>query len=239
MRARTVLAGLTLTLLATGCAPWHDDDGPEHGRDGLGQTHLVSAARGDRDAASLTVVSGATTLAVRAADLGDDLYRISTPDNSGIAPDVVESGGRFQLHLRSTGDNGPAAVEILLDRRVRWDLRFSGGANETLVDLGGGRVAGLDFTAGSSRIETILPKPEGPVTVRMAGGASELLVRAPEGIPVRVTAGGGAANVTVDGNRRSGIAGGTVFAPPGWDSAADRYDVDAVAGVSTLTVTRP
>ncbi|MEU8005638.1 hypothetical protein AB0B66_31145 [Catellatospora sp. NPDC049111] len=235
MRARTVLAGLTLTLLATGCAPWPDGD---EGRDGLGRAHAVSAARGDLDAAALTVVSGATTLAVRAADLDGDLYRISTPDDSRIAPDVVESGGRYQLHLRDTGERGPAAVEVLLDQRVRWDLRFSGGANETLVDLGGGRVAGLDFTAGSARIETVLPRPQGPVTVRMAGGSSDFVVRAPDGVPVRVTAGGGAANVTVDGARRSGIAGGTVFAPAGWDTATDRYDVDAVAGVSSLTVTR-
>lgn len=237
MRARTVLAGLTLTLLASGCAPWHDD-GRDRGRDGQGRAHVVSAARGDLDAAALTVVSGATTLTVRAADLGDDLYRISTPDHSGIAPDVVESGGRYQLHLQGTGENGPAAVEVLLDQRVRWDLRFSGGANETLVDLGGGRVAGLDFTAGSARIEAILPRPEGPVTVRMAGGSSDFVVRAPDGVPVRVTAGGGAANVTVDGARRTGIAGGTVFAPADWDGAADRYDVDAVAGVSSLTVAR-
>ncbi|WP_144127292.1 hypothetical protein [Catellatospora sichuanensis] len=237
MRTPTVLAGLTLTLLATGCAPWHDDD-PERGRDGLVRAHVVSAARGDRDGAALTVVSGATTVTVHAADLGGDLYRISTPDHSGIAPDVVESGGRHQLHLRGTGENGAGAVEILLDQRVRWDLRFSGGATETLVDLGGGRVAGLDFTAGSNRIEAILPRPEGPVTVRMAGGASDFTVRAPDGVPVRVTAGGGAANVTVDDSRRSGIAGGTVFAPAGWDSAADRYDIDAVAGVSSLTVTR-
>ncbi|MFC7760502.1 hypothetical protein ACFQY4_22570 [Catellatospora bangladeshensis] len=44
--------------------------------------------------------------------------------------------------------------------------------------------------------------------------------------------------MTVDGVRRSGIAGGTVFTPPGWADAADRYDVDATAGVSTLTVDR-
>ncbi|MDI1462696.1 hypothetical protein QEZ54_17110 [Catellatospora sp. KI3] len=238
MHRRTVLTGLLLTpLLAAGCAPWRDDD-PERGHDGFGRAHTVSAARADRDTAALTVVSGATTLTVRAADLGDDLYRISTPEDSGISPEVVESGGRHQLHLSATGEHGPAVVEVLLNQQVRWDLRFSGGATETLVDMGAGRLGAIDFTAGSSRIEAVLPRPEGTRTVRMAGGASDFLVRAPQGVPVRVSAGGGAANVTVDGQRRSGVAGGSVFAPPAWDSSTDRYDVDAVAGVSTLTVAR-
>ncbi|MBV1852783.1 hypothetical protein [Catellatospora tritici] len=238
MHRRTVLTGLCLApLLAAGCAPWRED-GPERGRDGFGRAHTVAAARGERDTAALTVVSGATTVTVRAADLGDDLFRVSTPEDSGISPDMIESGGRHQLHLSSTGDHGPAVVEVLLNEQVRWDLRFSGGATETLVDMGTGRLGGLDFTAGSSRIEAVLPRPEGTRTVRMAGGASDFLVRAPQGVPVRVSAGGGAADVTVDGQRRSGVAGGSVFAPPGWDTAADRYDVDAVAGVSSLTVTR-
>lgn len=233
-----VLAGLTTLLLAAGCTPWHDDRDDEPGQEGFGRAHRVSAARGDLDTAALTVVSGATTVTVRAMDLDGDLYRVSTPDDSRLYPDVIESGGRYQLHLNGTGGSGPAAVEILLDQRVRWDLRFSGGASETLVDLGAGRVSRMDFTAGSSRIETILPEPEGTVTVRMAGGASDFVVHAPGDAPVRVSAGGGAATVTVDGVRRTGIAAGSVFAPAGWDSSGDRYDVDAVAGVSSLTVGR-
>ncbi|MEV4413185.1 hypothetical protein [Catellatospora sp. NPDC049609] len=237
MRTRPLLIGLTALTLLAGCAPWHGDRDPDHG-ERAERGHLATAARGDRDAAALVVVSGATTVTVRAVDLGEDLFRISTPEHSRLVPDVVESGGRYELHLDETGDTGPAAVEVLLDQRVRWDLRFSGGSTETLVDLGAGRVSALDFAAGSSRIEAILPQPDGAVTVRMAGGANTFLVGVPQQVPVRVTAGGGAATVTVDGVRRSGIAGGTVFAPPGWDTAEHRYDIDAAAGVSTLTVNR-
>ncbi|WP_184835192.1 hypothetical protein [Allocatelliglobosispora scoriae] len=225
---------MAFVLLAAGCSDHRDTTDP---RD-PDRVHVAAAQRGDRDAAKLTLVSGATTVTARAEDLGDDLYRISTPDNSQLTPDVVESGDRYEVHLTSTGNSGPAAVEILLNRDVRWDLRFAGGATETLVDMGAGHLSAVDFSAGSSRIETILPKPDGAVTVRMAGGASEFLVKAPQGIPVRVTAGGGAGSVTVDGVRRSGVAGGTVIAPAGWPESDPRYDVDAVAGVSSLTVSR-
>lgn len=34
------------------------------------------------------------------------------------------------------------------------------------------------------------------------------------------------------------VLAGLTLAPPGWDGAADRYDVDTVAGVSSLTVAR-
>lgn len=230
MRKQALL--IPLLLLVAGCGPWGDRDG------GDGDSHVVTAARHDRDEASLAVVSGATTVTVRAADLHDDLYRVSTPGDSRIRPEVVDDDGRLQLHLNGTGEGGAAAVEVLLNRDVRWDLRFSGGATETLVDMSGGQLAGAEFTAGSSRIEAVLPRPAGTVRLRMSGGAGEFLVRAPEAVPVRVAANGGAGAVVLDGDRHSGISGGTVFAPDGWDGAKDRYDVDAAAGVSTLTLSR-
>jgi hypothetical protein len=72
----------------------------------------------------------------------------------------------------------------------------------------------------------------------MAGGASAYVVRAPAGVPTRVTFGGGAGSAVIDGAARSGIAGGTVVSAPGWESAADRYTFDNSAGVSSFTLTR-
>jgi hypothetical protein len=34
-----------------------------------------------------------------------------------------------------------------------------------------------------------------------------------------------------------GVAAGTALASPGWQAAADRYDLDAVGGVAALVVT--
>jgi hypothetical protein len=35
---------------------------------------------------------------------------------------------------------------------------------------------------------------------------------------------------------RAPVAGGTVLAAPGWAQAANRYDIEAPAGVSAITV---
>jgi hypothetical protein len=41
------------------------------------------------------------------------------------------------------------------------------------------------------------------------------------------------------GNQQlTGIAGGTVLTPPGWDTATSRFDIDATSGFSRLTVSR-
>jgi len=50
-----------------------------------------------------------------------------------------------------------------------------------------------------------------------------------------VRVGGGAADIDVDGVRRTGLAAAIVLAST---TAPDRYDVDATAGVSTLKLVR-
>jgi hypothetical protein len=72
----------------------------------------------------------------------------------------------------------------------------------------------------------------------MTGGAGQFVVRLGGNAPVRVAAGGGAGEVVVDGQQHLGVSGGSVWTPDGWADAQTRYDVDATAGVSTLTVER-
>jgi hypothetical protein len=94
--------------------------------------------------------------------------------------------------------------------------------------------AGLD-AAGAARIELVLPVPDRAVPIRMAGGATEFTLHVPQGVATAVRVDGGAADTDVDGVRRTGLAAGTVLAT---STAADRYDVEATAGVSTLKLVR-
>jgi hypothetical protein len=73
--------------------------------------------------------------------------------------------------------------------------------------------------------------------LRLEGGASQLAVAVPAGVPARVTARDGASQVSVDGASYSGIAAGTVITQPGWGSATGRVDIDATSGVSQVQVT--
>jgi hypothetical protein len=48
---------------------------------------------------------------------------------------------------------------------------------------------------------------------------------------------GGASSATIGNLTYTGVAGGTMLTMPGWASALRRYDIDAPAGVSAISVT--
>jgi len=204
--------------------------------------HLVSMAAAGRTHAALEVVSGTSFLDISVAKLGGTLLQASTPAGAPVRP--VLSGSRL-IVLSLTGDK-PAghgqsssyAVRVVLSSAVTWSLDLAGGTQRTDVDLRGGRVGGIAVTAGSDIFDVSLPRPAGTLPFLFAGGASQFSLSLPGGVPVRVTAGGGAAFLTVDGQSLTGVAGGTVLTPPGWAAATARVDVDATAGVSSLTVSR-
>jgi hypothetical protein len=257
--------------------------------------HTTAGPVDDVHDATLEVASGTDAITVRSEDLGDDLYRISTPDGS-VAPAVEREDGGDDVMVRvrlvddddadddadrdvdrawppwddddpndrwsegrggdrddemddddGTDDDGidddapagdDATMEIRLNSQVRWTLRLAGGSDTATIDMRAGGLAGVEFAAGVSHIQLSLPAPDGTVAVRMLAGASEFDMTAPSGVPARVRLGSGAGSVTVDGSTRTGVAQGTVLTPPSWDSASDRYDIDASAGVSRLTLAR-
>jgi hypothetical protein len=197
--------------------------------------HVVTAPLAGRRTAALAILSGATSITIGTAHLGGDLIRVSTPAGAGIRPDLV-LGRAVQLFLDSTGTGGPAAVRVTLNSAVAWRLTFSGGSTQTSVYLGSGRLRGADFAAGSSQITMGLPRPSGTVTIVLAGGASQVSLTTPAGVPTRLRLYGGASTATLGGRTYTGIAGGTVLTAPGWGTAVNRYDVEAPAGVSAISV---
>nr|WP_296075963.1 hypothetical protein [uncultured Actinoplanes sp.] len=234
------LAG-ALVLLG-GCS-WAGGDG--HDRNPENRPRYVTQPdaddhrlRGGADARRFSLVNGADVVRVRVADLGADRYDVSTPDGSKVVPTVAVDDGEIIAGVRDSGGTGPAVVNVVLDDNVRWQIRLAGGASDQAVDLTAGPGGDVDFSAGTARAAVALPAARGTQRVVLAGGAGEFRVRLAGRAPVRVRAGGGAGSVTIDGERHSGVAGGTVWAPDDWSSAADRYDIDATSGFSTLDVSR-
>jgi len=239
--AAAVLAGGGL-LAAAGCAraaPPGFPGGPASspGSAGPGAApRTVTAALNGRQRAALQVMSGATSVTVGTAALGGDLMRASVPAGAGVRPQLVLSANTVQLFLASAGTSGPATVRITLNSAVAWRLTFSGGSTLTSVFLGHGRLRGADFTAGSSQITLRLPRPRGTVPIVLAGGASQVTVTTPRGVAARLRLDGGAGSAMLAGHAYTGIAGGTLLTPPGWTAAASRYDIEAPAGISAITV---
>jgi hypothetical protein len=198
--------------------------------------YVAAVPYGGQHRAALAVLTGAASVTVSAAAIPGQLVRAWTPSGSAIRPHLAVSDGTVQVFLDGTGGSGPDAVSIELSRSVRWRLRFSGGSSQTTVQMGNGHVSGIDFTAGSSLISMALSRPAGTVVVTLAGGASEVSIGVPAGVPARLQLWGGASTATLGGQTHVGLGGGTVLAMSGWARAADRYDVTAPAGVSAISV---
>lgn len=243
-RLPRLAAALIIAVIGAGVAGCDHSDGPSPALRGLDNNpvttnpHQVSARRGDLHDADFELASGATTVVVHSEDLGDALYRITTPDGAGLVPSAVVSDDHVVAQLSSSGVNGPSIVDIALSDAVAWTIHLDGGATEANVDMKKGGLASLDFGAGVTRIDASLPDEDGTIGVRMAGGASEFTVHAAAGVPARVTMGGGGGSATIDGTGHTGIAGGTVYTADGWDSAKHRIDIDNTAGVSTFVLDR-
>ncbi|MFY1632688.1 hypothetical protein ACN27F_05245 [Solwaraspora sp. WMMB335] len=238
-------AGVVDALRTTSAGNASDDPaaGPTAAPGGATDTspateRLVSGPLGNVREAEFDLVSGTTTVSIRTADLGGELYRISTPIDGDVLPRVIADNGQIALHLVPSGQTGPGVVDIELHSAVRWRLRLTGGVAQHTIDLRDANLAGLDIVGGAARIDLTLPPPDGTLPVRMSGGANQFLIEAPPGPPAQVRFGAGAASAIIDGDDTDGIAPGSVFTGNGWNSAADRYDIDAIAGVSVLSLQR-
>jgi hypothetical protein len=202
--------------------------------------HTATLTNDGRARAILDVLSGTTVLTIGTAGFrpGGPLLKVVTPaDAPGpqLTPSNPDGTGGAEL-VDLVAPNAPA-VTVTLNAAVSWQLDLDGGTTRTDLDLRGGQVSGIAFNAGSSLISVALPRPHGSVPVQMAGGATGFQLSLPAGIPARVTAGGGASEVSLEGQQHTGVAGGSVFTTPGWTPGVTGYDIDAIAGASQITVT--
>jgi hypothetical protein len=205
--------------------------------------HVASVATAGRTHAGLDVTSGTEFLDITVARLGGTLLRASTPAGAPVRP-VLSGSSPVVLTLAGDkpaphrGPNSGYAVRVVLNSAITWTVVLAGGTDRTDVDLRGGKVSGIAVTAGSDILDVALPAPAGTVPLLFAGGASQFLLSLPGGVPAQVTMRGGASFLSLDGQSLTGVAGGTVLATPGWATARARFDIDAIAGVSQLTVSR-
>jgi hypothetical protein len=201
-------------------------------------SHTIAAPLGQRTKGELELATGADTVTVSGADLGDALFQVTTPEAGDAIPLATIRGDRTTVTLASNRGEAASAVEIRLNSRVTWRLILTAGAKTQTVDLGAGKLSGLEMAGGATRLELTLPKPAGTVPIRLRGGLDELLVHAPKGALTRVKVTKGATNVTLDRLNRSKVAPDTTFTPDGWAQAKARYDVDAAEGIGTVKLDR-
>jgi hypothetical protein len=195
---------------------------------------LVGALSG-RTGAALLVGDAASRVEVRVAEMPGLLYRVTTPADAGLAPHVTARRGLYRIDLRPTTGTGPNIVRIVLNRRVRWDVRLPAGAGEQQLDLSAGRVSRIELGA-SGLVELNLPQPLGTVPVMFRRGAGTVELSTPPSTPVRLTLPEGAGAVTTPWVVNNGTPAGTTLTAPGWSAVTDRYTIRLSSGAGSITV---
>jgi hypothetical protein len=229
---------LLTALIAAGCTT-RDRPEPDHApapvAAGRAREHVAAGALRGRTGAYLTVRDAASRVEVRLADLPGLLYRITTPVEAGLAPQVIGPAGRPGLRLRPTGDQGSDSVTILLNRGVRWDIRLPAGAGEQHLDLREGRLARV-VLGSAGLVDLRLPRPRGAVPITLAGPVGSVALTAPARALLRVRFRAGASRTAVTWSARRRAAPGETLAARGWAVASDRYAVEVRGPVETFTV---
>jgi hypothetical protein len=199
----------------------------------------VSLPAAGRTAATLKILSGTPALTIRMSDLGPQgkLVQVSMTSSNAAAQVRLTDGGAKPAGVVSLSAIDADRLTVTLNSAVRWTLTLAGGSTHTVADLSGGQVANIAVTKGVDTLQLTLPKPTGSVPIRLEGGASQLQLSVPGGVPVRVTAAAGAGEISLEGQTHKSVKRGTVLTTAGWSASAAGFDIDAVAGAAELTVT--
>ncbi len=183
------------------------------------------------DVARLVFTRGAAHLTIRVDGSMEDLYRARF---EGKVPDIRVDGGTVVVTSRMS--IRPTRGEIVLSGRVPWAIEGAFGMSDVAADLEDLDLRSLEISGGTSAIEVSLPRPEEPTRIRIGGGASDVELIRPTGVPVRVRIGGGASKLAVDDFRVASAGGGIDWRSPDFDQVEGRYDIEIGAGASKVTV---
>ena len=191
---------------------------------------LLSAPLATAEEGHLVFVRGASHLAIGVDATMDDLFRARF---DGKVPRFEVSDGTVTVKYRPVFH--PPRGELTLSGRVPWAIDARWGMSDVVADLEELVLTRLDVSGGASRLEVRLPRPSSSVRVRVGGGASDVDLIRPAGVPVRVRVGAGTSNLTIDDVAiEDGLR--TDRKSTAYDTAAGRYDVEIGAGASKVRV---
>lgn len=197
---------------------------------------IFSVPLGDTESAQL-VVTGSPRLTLRVGAGMTDLYQASF---EGAAPEVKTNGGsvaiRYPRRLLHMGKRQEAA-EVTLSDAIPWRILVQGAAQEIRAELGGLRLAELDVKGSVSTIELELPAPTSVVPVRVAGYASQVIVRRPAGAAARVHLSGWVSTFIFDDQTFSAMGNDVRLQSRDYTAAAPYYDIEVASSASMITIT--
>jgi hypothetical protein len=179
----------------------------------------------------LVFARGAAHLTIRVDGSMEDLYRARF---DGKTPEVRVDGGSVTIGYRPSLHRTDG--EITLSGRIPWAIEAHWGMSDVVADLETIDLRSLEVSGGISRLEVRLPRPNGSVRVRIGGGAGDVTLFRPIGVPIRVRVGSGVSKLAIDDAPVLSAAGRTEWRSPEYDAAEGRYDIEIGAGASNVAV---
>jgi hypothetical protein len=132
---------------------------------------------------------------------------------------------------RRGGDHG--AVE--LSPHYTWYFKIHGGTWNTVLDLSGLRISGVELDSGAGNVTCILPAPVGVVPIRINSGIVGVTMHRPPNTAVRAMLSQGSMRVRLD-DKPIRLATETQWETPGAADATDRYDLAVYSGCVRVTM---
>lgn len=207
-----------------------DDPAPTAGQD-------FSAPLDARSQGRLEFSRGAAHIAIHGASM-DDLFRARFDQP---VPSVAVDGGTVTVRYPRFGErgwlrSGRRGGEVTLNQEVTWHIEARGGVAHLDADLRDLRLEALDLGQGASQVEVRLSRPTGVVPVTIHGGASDVRIRRPGGVAVRLQVGHGAADLRFDEQAWGAVGGELRLATPEATEVPDRYEIEIASGAAHLEI---
>lgn len=201
---------------------------------GAGET--FSAPLEGQASGRLVVSCGISRLTVRA---DEEMARLYQARFEGPVPSVKSKDGvvtmRYPRRLLGLGEKQGTA-EVALSVAIPWRIAIHGGAAEAIAELDGLHLAGLEVKGGFNTIRLDLPTPSGMVPIRLAGGASEIIVHRPAGVAARVNFKGWASELTFDEQTFSVAGNISQLQSPGFAPTAPCYDIEITSYANSVVI---
>jgi DNA-binding MarR family transcriptional regulator len=150
--------------------------------------------------------------------------------------------GWFDWRAQVAGQNIDASAhwrkdagEIALNGSIPWAIELRGGVSSWAADLRTLRLESFELKGGASKVELLLPRPEGVVPIRVTGGMSRVSIERPKGVAASLSVQGGVSEILVDGESIKSM-GHLSMQTPGADQATDRYEIEVSGGASKISI---
>jgi len=179
---------------------------------------------------TLAIDSGSWRVLVRAA-ASNAVDVASSTGGGGAASVEMRPGNLVLVKNRRGGDHG--AVE--LSPNYTWYFKIHGGTWNTVLDLSGLRISGIELDSGAGNVTCTLPAPIGVVPIRVNSGIVGVTFHRPRDTAVHAVVSQGSVRVRLD-DKPIRLTSDVEWDTPGAKQAVNRYDLTVYSGCVRVTM---